>query len=270
MPDIYNVNSRNIVGGPGRLVVKAFDGTYPEAIEDVMQGPEAGYELTAGWRDIGATTDGINVSRGFDTEDFSVDQVNGVVDTDITDWTHTLETSMAENTVTNRQLALVGGTIIETAPTFGTETTTTGALAQGATIVNLTSSAEFVAGGYANIDGVNYRIESVTANSIVVSPGMVAAVDAAAVARPVTALGSRRIGYGTVDDVPFMTYALISQKKDKTLYMQVIRKAKVSGDDKTQTFGKEKRTLPLALNAYPDDAAAKEENVYYEIEQVIN
>lgn len=270
MPDIYNVNSRNIVGGPGRLVVRPFDGTYPDSIEDVMLGAAEGYALTAGWRDIGATTDGISVSRGFDTEDFSVDQVNGVVDTDITDWTHTLETSLAENTVTNRQLALVGGQIIETAPTFGTATTTVGELAQGATIINLTSATGFTAGSYANIGGTNYLIESVTANSIVVSPGLVAPVTAGGSARPVTALGSRRIGYGTVDDVPFMTYALISQKKDKTLYMQVIRKAKVSGDDKTQTFGKEKRTLPLALAAYPDDAAAKEENVYYEIEQVIN
>src|SRR4051812_44330378 len=118
MPDIYKVNSDNIIGGPGRLVFKPYDGTYPDTISDVMD-IASPYDLADGWLDVGATNDGITTTRSFDTDDFEVDQVIGAVDTDITAWTHTLSTTLAENSVENRQLALIGGTIIETAPVLG-------------------------------------------------------------------------------------------------------------------------------------------------------
>ncbi|MGM9926035.1 MAG: hypothetical protein ACI35R_17455, partial [Bacillus sp. (in: firmicutes)] len=140
MADIYKINSDNIVGGPGRLVYKNFDGTFPDSIEDVMD-VTSPYELKPGWYDLGATNDGISTTRGFDTEDFEVDQVVGAVDTDITSWTHTLETTLAENSIENRQLSLIGGTIIETPPVVGEAVPVTTDLAIGATIVSLTDAA---------------------------------------------------------------------------------------------------------------------------------
>lgn len=268
MADIYNVNSRNIVGGPGRLVVKPWDGTYPETIAEVMNTSEP-FALVGAWRDLGATVEGITINRGFETEDFSVDQVSAPVDTDITGWTHSLETSLAENTVENRQLALVGGTIIETAPTLGAGTTTTTATAAGGTILNLTDAATITAGSYIQVAGGTYRVASVSGSTVTLSTPVTEAVAIGDPVTPITELGTRRIGYGTAGDIPFYTYALISQKKDGTLYMAVFRKCKVSGDDKEQTFGNEKRTLPLGVIAYPDGDAAAEENVYFEIDQVI-
>lgn len=268
MPDIYSVNANNIVGGPGRLVFKTFDGTYPETIDEVMS-VTSPYSLTTGWKDLGATSDGIAISRGFDTEDFSVDQVASPVDTEITSWSHTLTTNLAENTVENRQLALIGGAIIETVPTLGTPTTTTGELGSGATIVNVTDAAEFKMGGYLELEGDSYKISKIQGNTITLTTPTNKDYPTGTEITPIIELGTRRIGYGTVNNIPFITVGLISQKKDGTLYMAIFRKCKVSGDDKEQTFGTEKRLLPLALAAYPDGTVAQEENVYFEIEQIV-
>lgn len=268
MADIYKVDSNSIVGGPGRLVFREYDGEYPETISDVMDMTKP-YALKAGWRDLGATSEGITIARGYDEEEFTVDQVSGAVDSDITEWTHTLETNLAENKIENRQLALAGAEIIDTPSVLGTPTTTTGALAQGATIVNVTSASGFEADGYAEMNGLTYRIKSVSGSSLTVSPPINEPVDTGAEIAPVTEIGTRRMGFGAPTEVPFHTYALISQKKNGGLYMAVFRKAKINGDDKEQTFGKEKRLLPLQLNAYADGSVDASENVYYEIEQVV-
>lgn len=272
MADIYKVNSSNIVGGAGRLVLKPFDGTYPDRIEDVMD-TTSPFNLKAGWQDVGATTDGITLSRGFDSEDFEVDQVLGPFTSDITGWTHGLSTTLAENTMTNRQMALIGGTIIETPPTLGTATTLTATAAINATILSVTAATGLTAGGYLQIsEGSNLeskQINRISGNTVYLETPLTKAYTTAASVRPVTALGSRRIGFGTVQNLPTYTFALISQKKDGSLYMAVIRKARVTGDDKEQTFDKNKRTLPLDLAAYPAEGVAESENVFYEVEQTV-
>lgn len=272
MAEFYKVNSEKIVGGPGRLVVKDYDGTFPEKISDVIDVTDP-YDLKAGWIDLGSTNDGITTSRGFDTNDFEVDQVMGVVDQEITGWTHTLQTTLAENDVENRQLAIIGGQIIETPPVLGTATTLTGALGIGATIISVTSAVGMTAGGFINLsEGGKVETKAIAriqGNTVYLKSAVSNAYTVAAAVAPVTELGSKRMGFGTVDNIPFKTYAVISKKKDDSLYMCVIRKAKVSGDDKEQAFGKDKRTIPLALNAFPVDDVPQDENVYYEIEQII-
>lgn len=271
MADIYKVNSSNIVGGAGRLVVKPYDGTFPTAIEDVMD-VASPYNLKTGWRDIGATTDGISTSRGYDSEEFEVDQVMGAVDEDVTSWSHSLETSLAENTVQNRQLALIGGTIVETPPTLATATTLTAATVVNASTIAVTSATDIKAGGFVQIsEGSKVemkQVTSITGNTVYLAAPLANAYTTAASVRGVTKLGSRRLGFGTVTNIPTFTFALISQKKDGSLYMAVFRKCKVTGDDKEQSFEKGKRTVPLSLTAYPVDGVPTEENVYYELEQL--
>lgn len=271
MADIFKVNSGNIVGGPGRLVVKPYDGTFPEAISDVMN-LNSPFDLVEGWRDMGATNDGITTSRSFDTEDFEVDQVTGAVDTDITSWSHGLSTTLAENTVENRQLALIGGTIVETPATYGTATTLTAPVVANATILSLTAVTGISEGSFVELSEGSLtevvKVSRLVGNTVYTESPLLNAYTVASAVRPVTELGYKRIGFGTVNNVPFYTYALISQKKDGRLVMAVIRKAKVSGDDKELTYSKEKRTIPLALTAFPVDNVSQDENVYYEIEQV--
>lgn len=274
MPDIYSqgINSDSIVGGPGRLVVRDYDGTFPETIGEVMS-TSSPYALQQGWSDLGATNDGIATTRTFETEEFEVDQVIGAVDTDITGWEHSLETNLAENTIENRQLALVGGTIVETSAQLGTSTTLTGDVAINATIITVTDAAEMSSGSFLQIsEGGNtqtIQINRVEGNTVYLEePLQNAYTSTTATVSPVTELGTKRIGYGTTSNIPFKTYALLSQKKDGTLYMAVIRKAKIAPEDKEQTYSKEKRLLPLQLMAFPEDGVIQEENVYYEIEQI--
>lgn len=269
---IYAVNSGNIVGGPGRLVCKRYDGTFPETISEVMS-TTSPYSLLDNWEDLGATNEGIVTNRSFDTEDFTVDQVKGPVDTDITEWTHTLETQLAENTIENRQLALIGGTITETAPTLGTATTLTGDVTVNATTVNLTSATGINEGGFVQFsEGSNLETKQVSrldgTTVYLTTPLENAYTATTADVTPVTEPGTKRIGYGTISNIPYFTYALISQKKNGSLYMAVFRKAQISGEDKEQTYSGSKRLLPLTLTAFADDSVAEEENVYYEIEQV--
>lgn len=273
MPDIHKINSSNIVGGSGRLAIKLFDGTYPNSIEDVMDLSDP-YDLKDGWRDLGATNDGISTTRGYDSEDFEVDQKVGAVDTDVTGWTHGIETNLAENTVENRQLALIGGTIVETPPTLGTSTTLTAAAAVNASILTVTASTGITAGSFVQVSegskSETRQVNRVNGNTIYLEKPLSSAYTTSGTVQPITALGSRRIGYGTVQNIPEFTLALISQKKDGSLYMAVFRKCKVAGDDKDQTFEKSKRTIPLNLSVFPVDGVPQEENVYYEIEQVIS
>ncbi len=265
MRDLYKVNSGNIVGGPGRLVWAPHGTSAPSAISDVMD--LSTFELKAPWKDLGATNEGIETSRGFDTEDFEVDQVKGPVDSDITSWTHGISTQLAENTIENRQLALIGGPVIETPAALGAATTTTGDLAAGATIVAVTSAASFADLSYLKIGNETLKIESISGNSIYLAEPLKNDTATGAEVYPVTALGTKRIGYGTTSNVPMIMLALISQKKDGSLYMAVYRKCKISGDEKTQGYSKNKRLLPLQLQAYPEDGIAESENVYYEIEE---
>lgn len=269
-PDIHKVNSENFVGGPGRLVVADLHVAAPTRISDVMD-TSSPFELKAEWRDLGATSEGIAISRGFTTEDFEVDQVMGAADTEVTSYAHSLTTSLAENTLVNRQLALVGGEIIETTAEIGTTQALAGALAAGAKIITLTTpDADFKVGGWVEFTGGELKkIASVNEGTVVLETGVEKAYEITDSVSPVLALPTKRIGYGTKRDVPYHRYALISQKKDGSLYMAVIRKVQVTGDDKEQSFNKNKRLLPLSLTAFPEDGVADDENVYYEIEESI-
>lgn len=117
MAEFYKVTGVNVVKGAGRLLVAETSQAFPTSIADVIAledsvGPPAvvQYEAVTGWTDVGATFGGITITRGFDTEAFSVDQVNGDLGEDITGWTNTIETSLAETTLANFDLAWIGGT----------------------------------------------------------------------------------------------------------------------------------------------------------------
>ncbi|HHB1944475.1 TPA: hypothetical protein ACOQ5T_004255 [Bacillus cereus] len=268
MSNLYKVNASNIIGGAGRLVWVPYGTPAPTKISDVMD--TSTFELKPSWKDVGATTEGIEVTRGFETEDFEVDQVKGAIDTEITNWTHNINTQLAENTVENRQLALIGSPIIETPPELGTSVDSSGEVGVNGTIVTFAAApgADFKEGGYLKIGTEVIKINKNSGNSIYLAEPVKKAQPTGTKVYPVKSLGSKRIGYGAVGNVPEIMLANISQKKDGSLYMAVFRKCKVSGDEKTQTFSKAKRVLPLGLQAFAVEGVADNENVYYEIEEV--
>ena len=266
MNDIYKVDSSEVIGGPGRLVWAPHGTTAPESISEVMSTSNP-FDLQGPWKDLGATNDGITMSRGFETEDIPVDQSTTPIDDYITGWSHSISTQLAQNTVENRQLSLIGSAIVETPPTTGTSTTLSNDVAAGATTLTVSSATEFNEGGWLQVGSEVKRISKIASNTIYVSEPVKQAYTTSDDITPITELGTKRIGYGAVEDRPMVLLALINQKKDGTLYMAVFRKCKVGGDDKEQNFQKGTRYLPLGLQAFPEDSAPTDENVYYEIEQ---
>lgn len=268
-PELFKVNANNIVGGAGRLLTAPYGVKLPEKIADVMNLET--YELVAPWDDLGATQEGITVSRSYEEEGTEVDQVQGEIETSITKWEHALSTLLAENTIKNRQLALIGSKIIETAPKYGTAVKSANALAAGASLIALATApgAEFKAGSYLKVGNETQKIAQISGNTLILEGTLATAYTTAADVMPLKELGSKRIGYGTVSTAPLISVVLISKKKDGTLAMLVIPKAKVSGESKEQKWSKEKRTLPLALKAFAQDNMPSDSNVYYEIEETL-
>lgn len=270
MAELFKVDSTKIVGGPGRLVSAPYGTVLPETIEDLID--PTTYVLKPGWEDVGATQEGIKVTRSYDEEETEVDQIQGPAETTITKWSHDVSTLLAENSIENRQLALIGGAIIQKAPKYGTAVKLKGELAVGATILTLATAAgtDFKVGGFLKIGSETKKIVSVSGSTITIDTGISTAATVETDVTPITALGTKRIGYGTVSDAPMRSAALISKhEKTGALTVVVFRKVKVSGESKEQTWGKEKRTLPLSLKAFAEGNVATQENVYYEIEQVI-
>ncbi|MCC2483728.1 hypothetical protein LKM01_18040 [Bacillus pacificus] len=267
--ELFKVNANNIVGGAGRLITAPYGVKLPDKISEVMSLET--YDLTAPWKDLGATQEGITVSRSYEEEGTEVDQVQGEVETSITKWEHTLATLLAENTIENRQLTLIGSKIVETAPKYGTAVKSANALAAGASLIALATApgTDFKAGSYLKIGSETQKIAQISGNTLILDGTLEKAYETSADVLPLKELGSKRIGYGTVSTAPFITVVLISKKKDGTLAMLVIPKAKVSGESKEQKWSKEKRTLPFALKAFAQDNMPTDSNVYYEIEETL-
>jgi len=97
------LDRNNIFGGGGRLIYADALTAKPTALADILN-PTSGV-LASGWNDIGATDGGINLTRGFDKEEWEVDQVLGAIDEFITKWNMTLETNLAEASLGNLELA---------------------------------------------------------------------------------------------------------------------------------------------------------------------
>jgi hypothetical protein len=267
MAEFYKIDSSKMIGGAGRLVYAKYGVAFPTKIEDVID--LSTYELKGPWKDLGATTEGIETTRGFEEEEFTVDQKLGAVDTDISAWSHGLSTNLAENSLENRQLALIGSPIVETPATLGTATTTTAAIAIGDTTVKVTTASGITAGSYIQVGGETVKVASVSGTNVYLERAVTKATASGGNVAPITALPTRRIGYGTPTEIPFITLALLVKRKDGTISLAVFRKAKVASGDKSQTFNSGKRILPFALTAFPVDGVSENENVYYEIEQVL-
>lgn len=268
MPELQRVNTGNIIGGPGRLLIKPFDGTFPALPEDIVDLTTYDLKADTTFRDAGGTSDGITFSRSFDTEDYEIDQLLGPADTDITSWSHSLSTTLAENTNANKQLAMAGGQIITVAPTYGTATTLTAAAPSATKVITVTAATGFTVGTFVQItEGVktdSAKIAAVNGTTITLETALQNAYTTAASVRPITKNGYSKITFGTPQDLAYYTVAVLSKKKNGKLQLTVIYKCQLSGDDKDQTWGREKRTIPLSLTAFPVDGRPEDDNVFFE------
>lgn len=103
------VDINDIYGGGARLVYADSSEAKPTALSDILTTSTG--VLASGWNDLGATDGGASMSRGFDKETWEVDQVLAAIDEFITTWNMSLETSLAEGSLENFQVAWEAGAI---------------------------------------------------------------------------------------------------------------------------------------------------------------
>jgi hypothetical protein len=108
------------IKGPARLLIADEDQAFPDALDDliVTASGVTQYDSQTGWEDVGATKGGVQISINHSEETLDVDQILGDIASSPVDWSCSVQTALAENTLEHFQLAWEGGAIdTNTAPT---------------------------------------------------------------------------------------------------------------------------------------------------------
>lgn len=96
---------------PVTVVLPAFTGgTNPAASVATTTPGQGQYEPQPGWKDLGATKTGVQISRNNAEESFDIDQIVGDIESAPTEWTMQVQTALAEVAPQNINFAWEGGT----------------------------------------------------------------------------------------------------------------------------------------------------------------
>lgn len=96
------VNTLNLIQGPATLYAAVFGATE----EATVSAP-----LSAPWVDVGGTMGGVTVKIAQEYSDLEVDQIPDVPETRLVKRSFSIETNLAEATLSNLKLTLNGGTL---------------------------------------------------------------------------------------------------------------------------------------------------------------
>lgn len=267
--DIYEGmgTAANITGGAGRLVWAAYGQATPTTFSDVID--LATMQLKAGYKDFGFTDGPIEVSRQVETTDVEVEQSDVPIDSYVSGGAHGVTANLKEQTIENKQIAMMGAQIIETPIAYGTATTTTAIAAVGATVVPVTSATGITVGKYIEIGTQIRKVTAVNGLNISIDRALTVQVASAGSVKPVTSFASRKIVFGSKNARQAMQIVLLSVTRQGAMCMSVFHNAKVSGEEVTLSYGKEDRVVPLNLVAYPDPALDNDSDVFFELVEVI-
>lgn len=263
--DIYEGmgSAANITGGAGRLVWAAYGQVVPTKISDVID--LATMQLKAGYKDFGYTDGPIEVSRSVETTDVEVEQSDVPIDSYVSGGAHSVTASLKEQTIENKQIAMMGAAIIDVAEVLGTATTTTALAAVGATVVALTSVAGITVGSFIKLPSSQYRrVTAINALNVTIDRPLTVQVASAGSVAPVTQLPSRRLTFGSKNQRPALQVVLLSTTRQGAMCMSVFYNAKVSGEEVTLAYGKEDRVISLNLVAFPDLGRDNDDDVFFE------
>jgi len=111
------ISRDNIFGGAGRLLYADSGTAVPTDISDIVNVGTSPYAAQSGWNDFGATEGGAAISRSYEKNEIMVDQLAGVFDEEVTSWSMSLSTELAETTLENLQIAWIGASSITTITT---------------------------------------------------------------------------------------------------------------------------------------------------------
>lgn len=264
----YRFNKKDIQGGAGRLILGEDTTVRPTKISDIMDMET--FELKPGFRDLGATTEGIARSRGYESEDVMIDQSVTPIDTSVTSWTNTLNTTMMETSIDNRTLAWAGGDITETAATLGTPATLVAAVNKGNKTIKVETGkgVSFETVKFAKIGDETIEISQVSDDVVTLKKGVTSAYTTTDTLTPVEELGTKTVSYGAPTSVDSHSLTNIVKREDGTFLMAHYYETKIS-DSVELKHGKEKGTLPVAFSAFAQEDLPEDKNVFIEIEQVL-
>lgn len=264
----YRFDKDNIQGGAGRLILGEDTKARPTKIADIMDMKT--FDLKPGYRDLGGTNEGISRSRGNETEEVTIDQSVTPIDSTISSWTNTINTTLMETGINNRSLAWAGATITETAADLGTPATLAAPVNQDGTNIKVETGkgADFETVRFAKIGDETIEIARVSGDIVILKKGVAEAYTTSDTLTPVNELGTKTISYGAPTSVPAYSLTLIVKREDGTFLMIHYYEVKISDNVETN-HGKEKATLPVSFTAFAQDDLPEKENVFIEIEQVL-
>lgn len=104
-----SVDDVSFIRGAARLLWAGTTVAFPTSISDVVD--LTSFNAATGWNDLGATKNGIQITRNNAEESFDVDQIQGAIATMPTDWTVQVGTSLAEMTLERLQIAWEAGPV---------------------------------------------------------------------------------------------------------------------------------------------------------------
>ncbi len=256
-------SANNITGGAGRLVWAAYGQAVPTKISDVID--LSTMVLKTGYKDFGYTDGPVEVARSVETTEVEVEQSDVPIDSYVSGGAHSVTANLKEQTIENKQIAMMGAQIVDIAEVLGTATTTTAAAAIGATVIAVTSATGIAPGGIIKIAGNQYRkVMAVNALNVTIDRPLTIAVASAGSVAPVTQLPTRKLTFGSKNQRPAMQIVLLSQTRQGAMCMSVFYNCKVSGEEVTLAYGKEDRVVPLNLVAFPEAGRDNDDDVFFE------
>lgn len=95
----------NLLGGSARILYAPVDEDVPSGLEDVFDQVGPDYDPNGEFADFGATTDGSQYERKFDSQDYDIEQTSSAVFSEITSTDRSLTVPVAE--FTQASLALL-------------------------------------------------------------------------------------------------------------------------------------------------------------------
>lgn len=119
-----NITPEGFIRGAARIVVAPTSQAWPDEIDDVITLAAGGtqYDPKAGWTELGATKTGIQIVRNNAEETFDVDQIQGDIASEPTNWEMNVGTALAEVTLERIKFVWEGGAITTDAtPATGSE-----------------------------------------------------------------------------------------------------------------------------------------------------
>lgn len=96
-----NITDEGFIRGAGRLLIANTSVAAPTKIADIIVLTAGGtqYDPQTGWSDLGATKTGIQIARNNAEEEFDVDQIQGAIASQPTNWEMSVGSALAEVTL---------------------------------------------------------------------------------------------------------------------------------------------------------------------------